>query len=82
MVTCFQDKVTKSLAAADVGRKAMASSMTNGQEAMVSALQNENEKDRAVDSSVIASQARTRDTMVSALGQLAIAVAKQGGSSD
>jgi hypothetical protein len=52
--------------------------MTNGQEAMVSALQNEYETDRAADSSVIASQAQTRDTMVSAFGKLAAAVEKQG----
>jgi hypothetical protein len=82
MVATFQDMAAKSLAAADDGRKARASSMTNGQEAMVSALQNEYEKDRAADSSVIASQAQTRDTMVSALGQLAAAVEKQGGGSD
>jgi hypothetical protein len=82
MVENFQDKVAKSLAAADDGRKALASNMKNGQEAMVSALQSEYEKDRAADSSVIASQAQTRDTMVSALGQLAATVEKQGGGSD
>jgi hypothetical protein len=55
-------------------------SMTNGQEATVSAMQNEYERDRAADSSVIASQAQTRDTVVSALGQLAAAVEKSRGS--
>jgi hypothetical protein len=54
--------------------------MMNGHEATVSALQNEYEKDRAADSSVIASQAQTRDTVVSALGQLAAAVEKQVGA--
>jgi hypothetical protein len=39
MVVNFQDKVAKSLAVADDVWKALASSMTNGQEAMVSALQ-------------------------------------------
>jgi hypothetical protein len=81
MVANFQDKVAKSLAAADDERKALASSMTNGQESMVSPLQNEYEKDRAADSSVIASQAQTRDTMVSAFGKLAAAVEKQGDGS-
>jgi hypothetical protein len=63
MVANFQDKVAKSLAAADDGRKALTSSMANGLEAMVSALQNKYE-DRPADSSVIASQAQTQDTMV------------------
>jgi hypothetical protein len=82
MLTNFQDKLTMSLAVADDGGNAMASSMTNGQEAMVSALQNEYEKDRAADGSVILSQAQTRNTMASALGQLAAVVEKQGGTSD
>jgi hypothetical protein len=63
MVANFQDKVAKSLAAADDGRKALTSSMANGLEAMVSELQNKYE-DRPGDSSVIAIQAQTQDTMV------------------
>jgi hypothetical protein len=70
----FSRQGGQSFAAADDGRKDLASSMMSRQEAMVLALQNEYEKDRAAGSSVIASQAQNRDTTVSALGQLAAAV--------
>jgi hypothetical protein len=62
MVATFQDKVTKSPAATEDGRKDMASRMANGQKAMVSDLQNKCEKDHEADRSVIASQALTSDT--------------------